>query len=92
MGVAILNFFLSKVIELCNFNVEIKTWNTNGLFGNYERFARGRSGHREIKTNIKTDDFSAISTPLGYPWGSTDPEEPMEFNFLGFKCNHQGLK
>ena len=40
-----------------------------------ERFARGRSGHREIKTNIRNDDISAIDTPPGCSWGSTDPEE-----------------
>ena len=34
----------------------------------------------------------AISTPPECPWGSTDPEELIEFDFLGLKCDHQGLK
>ena len=53
---------------------------------------RGRSCCRKIKTNIITEDISAISTPPGCLLGSTDPEEPIEFDFLGLECDHQGLK
>ena len=65
---------------------------TKDLFDIYERFARGRSGHREIKTNIRNDDISPIDTPPGHSLGSTDPEELIELGFLGLKCDHQGLK
>ena len=92
MDVAIFNAFPSKVTKLCNFNVELNTLDTNDLFDVYKRLTRGRSGQRKIKTNIKTDDISAISMPPGCPWGSTDPEEPIEFDFLGLECDHQGLK
>ena len=34
----------------------------------------------------------AISMPPGFPWEFTDPEEPIEFDFLGLECNHQALK
>ena len=77
MEVAIINAFPSKVTELYNFNVEINALDANDLFDVYERLTRGRSGQREIKTNIKTDDISVISTLPGCPWGSTDREEPI---------------
>ena len=35
---------------------------------------------------------SAISTPPGCPWGSTDWVEPIEFDFPGLECEHQDLK
>ena len=90
MDIVIFNVFRSKVTKLRNFNAEINTLDTKDLFDIYERFARGRSGHREIKTNIRNDDISAIDTPPGCPWGST--EELIEFNFFGSKCDHQDLK
>ena len=92
MDIILFNVFRSKVTELCNFNAEINTLDTKDLFDIYEKFARGRSGHREIKTNVRNDDISAIDTPPGCPWGSTDPEEPIEFDFLGLECDHQVLK
>ena len=92
MDIVIFNVFHSKVTKLRNFNAEINTLDTKDLFDIYERFARGRSGHREIKTNIRNDDISAIDTPPGCPWGSIDPEESIEFDFLGLECDHQTLK
>ena len=32
-----------------------------------KRFTRGRFWHRKIKTNIRSNNISAISTPPGYP-------------------------
>ena len=65
---------------------------TNDLFDVYKRLTRGRSRQREIKTNIKIDDISAIRTPPGCPWGSTDLEESIEFEFLGLECDHHVFK
>ena len=92
MDIVIFNVFCSKVTKLRNFNAEINILDTKDLLDIYERFARGRSGHREIKTNIRNDDISAIDTPPGCSWGSTDLEELIEFDCLGLKCDHQGLK
>ena len=44
------------------------------------------------KTKIKIEDISAISTPPGCPWGSTERGDPIEFDFLGLECNHQVLE
>ena len=33
-----------------------------------------------------------IDTPPGCPVGSTDPGETIEFEFLGFRCDHLYLK
>ena len=30
--------------------------------------------------------------PPGCEWGSTDPGETIEFEFLGFRCDHLGLE
>ena len=91
-NIAIFKVFPIKVKKVCNFSVEINTLDTNVHCDIYERFTRGRSWHREIKTNIRNDDISAISKPPGCPWVSTEPEEPIEFDFLGLKCDHQCLK
>ena len=57
-----------------------------------QRFTRGRSWHRKIKTNIRSEDISSISKPPGCPWVSTERGEPIEFDFLGLECDHQVLK
>ena len=44
------------------------------------------------QNKVWNNDFSAISTPPGGPGGSTDPEEPIEYEFLGLECDHQVLK
>ena len=44
------------------------------------------------QNKVWNNDFSAISMPPGYQWGSTDPEEAIEFEFLGLECDHQFLK
>ena len=33
-----------------------------------------------------------IYTPQGCPGGSTDPGETKEFEFLGFRCDHEALE
>ena len=35
---------------------------------------------------------STIDTPPGCPGGSTDRENPTEFEFLGLRCDHEVLK
>ena len=44
------------------------------------------------QNKVSSNDFTAISTPPGCPQGSTDPEEPIKFDFLGLQCDHQVLK
>ena len=47
-------------------------------------------------SKIKNKCFIAyiltIDTPLGCPGGSIDPGEPIEFDFLGCRCDHKALK
>ena len=47
-------------------------------------------------SKIKNKCFIAyiftIDTPLGCPGGSTDPGEHREFNFLGYRCDHEALE
>ena len=63
-----------------------------GHFDIYINIHQGRSWHRKIKTNIRSDNISAISTPPGCPWVSTERGEPIQFDSLELKCDHQVLE
>ena len=89
MDLAILEFLKRNVTKVCISNLEIYISDPIDHFDIYIRFTRGRSWHRKIKTNIGSEDISAISTPPGCPWVSTERGEPIEFDFLGLKCDHQ---
>ena len=90
--VAIFDIFTTVVTKVCTFDVEINISDPMDHFDIYIKFHQGRSWHRKIKTNIRSDDISAISTPPGCLWGSTERGEPIEFDFLGLECDHQVLK
>ena len=92
MDVAIFDFFTTKVTKLFIFNVEINISDPIDHFDIYIKIHQGVLMALEIKTNIGSDDISAISTPPGCPWGSTEREEPIEFDFLGLECDYQVLK
>ena len=47
---------------------------------------------QKFKTNVQIAYIITIDTPLGCPWGSTDPGEPTEFDFLGYRCDHEALE
>ena len=92
MNIAIFDFFTTNVTKVCIFNVEINISDPMDHFDNYIKIPQGRFWHRKIKTNIRFDDISTNSTPLGCPWGSTEQGEPIEFDYLGLECDHQVLK
>ena len=92
MDLATLEFLTKNVTKVCISNLEIYISDPIDHFDIYIRFTRGRSWHRKIKTNIGSEDISAISTPSGYSWGSTEWGDPIEFDFLGLECDHQVLK
>ena len=46
----------------------------------------------KIQNKLLNCNIFTISTPQGCPGGSTDTEEPIEYEFLGLECDHQVLK
>ena len=46
----------------------------------------------KIQNKLLSCNIFTISTPPGCPGGSTDPDEFIEFDFLGLECDHQVLK